>query len=173
MQQRIIQLLLCLGVFFATWIFLVVVGPALVDTQAVLQWLGESEWLRFLNTDIRNAIFTQGWKPLAALMLAVLSYGSLKAPATYLASKFYPPTTYQLSEDAKNILKALHRPDYVRRTSGLSKELGFDNARITQGLNELAANGLVVEKTKHSGKFWKITYDGQACLKQLVTGQMQ
>jgi DNA-binding MarR family transcriptional regulator len=173
MHQRTLQMLLTLGLFFIIWLLLAAFGPALVNTQAVLKWLSENEWLQFLNSDIQDVLFIQGWQPLAALMLAALAYASLKAPAAYLKDKITPASTYELSEDAEKILKALHRPDYIRRMSGLSRDLGLDNARVTQGLDQLAKHGLVIKREKRSGTFWKSTFDGQARLKQMAAKKEQ
>lgn len=164
--QLIIRVFLSSGVFVSIWSLLTVPAPALVDNQAVFKWLGESDWLKFLNPDIRNVLVIQGWQPLAALILAVLSYRSIKAPADYIANKICPPKTYVLSDDAKAIIKALHRPDYIRRKAGLSRELGIDEEDVSEGLSQLLSNGLVIERKKRTGLFWKITFEGQNYLDQ-------
>ena len=167
MLQHFIRVFLTFCVFVAIWLLLMTAGASLVDTTAILKGLDES-WLKFLHPNMRNVFVSWGWQPLASLILAVLSYRSLKAPAAYFANIISPTTkTYDLSDDASGILKALWRPDYIRTKDGLSRELGFDETRITKGLNQLVSNGLVIERRKRTGLFWKITFEGRAYLKQL------
>jgi tetratricopeptide (TPR) repeat protein len=87
-------MVLAAGVFLVSWMFLLGVGAALVDEQAIINWMTENDWLKFLSPNIRNALVRHGWQLLAALALGVLSYRQVKTPAGYLARRYFTKGTF-------------------------------------------------------------------------------
>lgn len=88
-RQQLIQIALSAAIFWAVWLFFVVVGPTLVDEKAVQDWLAKKEWLGFVKADIRHLLISY-WRSLTALLLTVsLFYPVLKKSAAYLARRYF------------------------------------------------------------------------------------
>ena len=87
-KQRLIRLVMVSGVFLLSWAVLVYAGNVLFDEQAIIKWLNETKWLKFLKPDHSHSTSpSKRWQLLAALAIGAFSYRLFKGPAEYFLDK--------------------------------------------------------------------------------------
>lgn len=74
---------------------------------------------------------------------------------------------YKLSQESKQVLASLWDEGLIRIPSEIAKELGLEETRVKDVLNELEKKGLIRIRTTKNGEFWKITLKGKEYLSQL------
>ena len=80
----------------------------LVDLAEIRQWLEKHDWWVFINRNIREAILTQFWQILLALIAALKAFSRIDPLATAIAKRYLPEFPWFLSNPKRS-----HRSDFA------------------------------------------------------------
>jgi hypothetical protein len=106
-RRRIVQTVLTICIFIASWAALHLFGQ-LVDLAEIREWLEKHDWWVFINRNIREAILTQFWQILLALIAALKAFSRIDPLATAIAKRYLPEFPWFLSNPKRS-----HRSDFA------------------------------------------------------------